>query len=161
MLGPYETYILSKKPKSIDAALVLFDEATKALDSSSPHVVDWPWVHEHLCWSERRSDLVSKLRRFMGALGTCYINIETVLLGGSFVSKKDDPKDIDALIVYRAVDGFDAPLLRSLASTAPNGGDCRLVPSDTGTIALLKATIFYSILFQGRKGGEGAIMVIT
>jgi hypothetical protein len=161
MYGLYEQYILSKQPETLEDALILFDENTKGLDSSSPHVVEWGWVDRNLCWSQRRHYLVDRLRLFIKTLSQCNVVIEIAILGGSFVSRKDDPKDIDALLIYRASDGFDPSRLASLAASRINDLDVRLVPSDAGLVPLLKASLFYSVLFQGRKGGEGAIMVLV
>ena len=159
MSDPYLAYILSRQPATLDQALVLFDEVSKGPDKSSPHVVEWRWVEENLCWNIHRKNLIVTLRGFLSRMGSFGGIAELVLIGGSFVSRLETPKDIDFLLVYRADTSFRSEEFAKFATTNQDGLDFKLIPSDTGVISLLKISIFYHLLFQGRKGGEGSIII--
>lgn len=157
---PFTAYILERQPASLVDALTLFDERSKGPDASSPHVVSRDWLDKHLCWTEKRKHLLNIFDKFIEEVNGLGVIVEAALLGGSYVSVKDDPKDIDFLVIYRVTDGFDANVLSRLVSIKRPGLDWRFIPSDAGTVPLLKISIFCHLLYEGRKGGEGSLLVV-
>lgn len=159
MHDPYLNYILAHQPKDLDQALVLFDEISKGTDKSSPHVVTWEWLKYHLCWNERRSKLASLLHNFLSEVRCYGITPEFLLLGGSFLSNRDNPKDIDFLLVYRASDAFRSEEFSRFVMNKRVGLDYRAIPSDTGSLSLIKISIFYHTLFEGKGGDRGSLLI--
>lgn len=157
---PYTAYILERQPASLEDALVLFDEKSKGPDASSPHVVRHEWLEHHLCWTEKRRNLLSHFDNFIAETCKFEITIEAVLIGGSFVSRKDEPRDIDFLAIYKTLPGFAPEALSNFVMTKRPGLDWRFIPSDAGALPLLKISIFCHLLYEGRKGGEGSLLLI-
>lgn len=157
---PFTAYALERQPSGLDGVLVLFDEKTRGPDASSPHIVTRAWIGEHLGWTDHRQRLLACFDTFLEQAQQHGIIIEGVLIGGSFVSRKDSPKDIDFLVIYRADENFEAAALSRFVSAKQPYLDWRFVPSDTGTLPLLKITLFCHLLYEGRSGGEGSILMI-
>ncbi|MDR6134910.1 hypothetical protein QE361_001893 [Sphingomonas sp. SORGH_AS802] len=157
---PYTAYILDRQPASLDAALVLFDERSKGPDASSPHVVQHEWLERHLCWNEKRKGLLAGFDGFLAETQRFAITVEAALIGGSFVSRKDEPKDIDFLAVYTTLPGFDPEALSEFVVAKRPGLDWRFIPSDAGVLPLLKISMFCHLLYEGRKGGEGSLLLV-
>lgn len=159
MIDPYASYILLKQPTDLEAALVLFDEDSKGPDRSSPHAVTWEWMERNLCWNTHRQELLVQLREFTKSI--CHYGAipQLLLIGGSYVSTAKTPKDVDFLLIYSVTEDFNSNLFVDFIRAKRIGLDYRLIPSDTGLLSIIKITIFYHLLYQGRKGGKGSVIL--
>ncbi|WP_457832204.1 DUF6932 family protein, partial [Staphylococcus aureus] len=69
-------------------------------DVSSPHIVSISWVEQNLLWSRKRKELFKDLFELIKDLKDVGINSSYLMIGGSFLSYKDNPGDIDGLLIY-------------------------------------------------------------
>jgi hypothetical protein len=159
MSDPYARYMAQFQPASVEEALRLFDESTKVPEYSSPHVVNWEWVLTNLSWNDHRRKVLDQFEDLLKSVEGCGVNVDLVMIGGSFLSSTEMPSDIDVLFVYRISDSFcDGQFNKVVTSKCPLV-DFRVVPADAGALVLIKTAIFNHTLFQGRDGGRGSILL--
>lgn len=144
---------------STDRSLLAPSHAPMLFDSS-PHVVRWTWLAQHLGWTPRRQLLLQRLSARLDAMRDAGVLPVCALVGGSFAGFGDAPKDLDALILYRAAGGADA--IVAALRPVTDGLDLRFVPDDADPILLIKMTCFFHTLYQGIDKGNarGSVLVL-
>lgn len=144
---------LKQEPPSLDDALVLIDhKAMLGPDVSSPHIVSISWVEQNLLWSRKRKELFKDLFELIKDLKDVGINSSYLMIGGSFLSYKDNPGDIDGLLIYSVSGSINFSDVKAIIDRKKSNIDIRIVPEDAGTAALIKMVCFCHTLYQG----EGA-----
>lgn len=60
---------------------------------------DWNSFENVFGWNEHRRDLIDALRSFISTLNKLPILTITLWIDGSFVTKKEHPNDLDAVVI--------------------------------------------------------------
>ncbi|MFD2430896.1 hypothetical protein ACFSUK_28260 [Sphingobium scionense] len=70
------------------------------------------------------------------------------LLGGSAIGPKIDPNDLDCVVFYEAIEGFNAGAIPDFQKLSRlRRIDLRLIPWDTDPILAAKALSYFSTLY--------------
>ncbi|POA51827.1 hypothetical protein C1889_25540 [Pseudomonas sp. FW507-12TSA] len=80
------------------------------------------------------------------------LSIDIALIGGSFLTLKSTPGDLDAVLFYSLKkEEIAFPLDQWQRAQKLKGLDVRLVPMDTRPILTLKMALFFALLYTHRK----------
>ncbi|MBQ1497041.1 MAG: hypothetical protein IIZ38_01875 [Sphingomonas sp.] len=145
---------------AVPARMLLAPEPAPNMFASSPHVVRFAWLFEHLAWSPGRRALLERFAARIEAIRAQGVMPLCALIGGSFVGTGEAPNDLDALVIYRADAAPEA--IAAALSMKIEGLDLRYVPEDADPILLIKMTCFFHTLYQGidKGGGRGSILAL-
>ena len=108
-----------------------------------------------------RREQVRRLVDYLTMLAAHGVQCDFMVLGGSLLDASRTPRDIDALFLYRARDGFDTAGLRDLQIAAEKFRiDARLAPIDGDMLPALKITLFMAMLYSTDRSGSLARGVV-
>ena len=144
-----------------EATTLVYKNNGTSLARSSPHLVSMEWVKKNLCFSTRRIDIIIDLDEFLLSVKTSGARPTCILMGGGFLSSKEYPRDIDALVVYRADDKFNITKLIEIYESRSKYLDIKIVPDDAGPTLLIKTACFFHTLFQDDRIGrnKGSVLI--
>ena len=123
--------------------------------SSSPFVLS---LDEFLMTENARSrpDLVQAIQAYLKNLTQIGLQAKFLLIGGSFIDRFDVARDVDGVCFYQ-IDLQDKEgnfknlpsLFRVQEYGKESGIDMKLVPIDHDPLLMLRAAIYFSVLFSG------------
>lgn len=120
--------------------------------SGSPYIVTREWFSLYLGFNGHRLNLIRNFDEFVSRLIDFGISPTFAMIGGSFVSDKIDPKDIDGVIGYIGNNDSDFIGLKDFITTpTPKFLDIRLVPEDSGGLNLVKICCYYHELYSRNR----------
>lgn len=163
MTDAYSDKMLLSEPNCInDSNFLINHNVAIGPDHSSPHIVSIGWIYKHLLFNRYRESMFDKFFNWIELFNQASCKVTCLLLGGSFLSEKECPKDIDALIVYRALQGFNASALHDILVNKVEIADIRVVPEDVSIPMLIKISCFFHTLYQGTYSphDKGSVLVI-
>lgn len=121
---------------------------------SSPRLTTLGWMRRELGWSPHRRMLIERFEGRLAELRAAGIEPVCALVGGSIMGEKDEPGDLDGLIVYRLRAGSALGHEAAKALRGKDSGlDLRFVPADAEPALLVKMSCFFHMLYQGINKG--------
>lgn len=123
--------------------------------NSSPYFVSFAEFTSRYGSNAHRARLLGELAAFIAASRALGVSIGALLVGGSFLDQAlCAPRDIDCLVYYEIDEGTSAggdvhgtiAAWDALRKTFPL--DVKICPTDTGAMAIIKRSIFFSNLFS-------------
>ncbi|MFN7127789.1 MAG: DUF6932 family protein [Brevundimonas sp.] len=109
-------------------------------------------------YTPQRADLARNVHRLIGRVADTGVAPYALLIGGSFADRTvDAPRDVDLVMFYTGV--AEDARLTELQITAKKTHliDCRLIPVDGDPLIVIRASVFFGLLYSKREGS----MVIT
>ncbi|WP_126012953.1 hypothetical protein [Sphingomonas sp. ABOLH] len=129
--------------------------------SGSPYLVNMDWFCSYLGFNNHRKELIEIFLGYIDNLKIFEIKPTFALIGGSFVSDKSEPKDIDGVIAYTGSEKSDFKGIKEIVNRKNIFLDIRLVPEDTGGIYLTKILCYYHELYsRNRMKGRTSCVLI-
>jgi hypothetical protein len=121
---------------------------------SSPRLTTLAWMRRELGWSPHRRVLIAAFERRLAELRSSGVQPVCALVGASIMGDKEEPGDLDGLIVYRldSEREFGPEAAECLRRKEP-GLDLRFVPADAEPALLVKMSCFFHMLYQGINKG--------
>jgi hypothetical protein len=115
-------------------------------------------------WRLREADFMSNRRAFLDRLILVLDQLASrdvmpvaVLVGGSVLTAKPDPGDLDAIVFYR-LEGNGVQAIATFGEAGAQwrraGLDLRLIPADGSPLLLIKTVSFFTTLFGCRRDGS-------
>jgi hypothetical protein len=137
-----------------EAMLLRIPDPGPHLLPSSPRITTLGWMRRELGWSPHRLALIAGFERRLAELRAGGVEPVCALVGGSIMGDKEEPGDLDGLIVYRLdrEREFGAEAAEALRRKEP-GLDLRFVPADAEPALLVKMSCFFHMLYQGINKG--------
>lgn len=123
--------------------------------NSSPYVVGYRAFVEALSWSAHRRELLNALADALDDMAPV-LEVQCCLAGGSFLDRScPEPRDIDLVVFYRAVEGAPYGLPRVLAHLTrkfhTRGIDVRFAPCDSEPWLVVKLASFFTSLYSANR----------
>lgn len=146
-----------------EPALALLAPAeAPTLARSSPHLATFGEFAERFGTSAERLELIHRLETVLDDLNATGIATPCMLVGGGFIRSAAQPRDLDALVVYRLAEHGDIEGASGLLKRGTIGLDLRYVPCDVGPIPLVRMTCFFHTLYQSRDrhGDQASVLVV-
>jgi hypothetical protein len=119
--------------------------------NSAPYVTSL----SHFCEaypSPPRQGLAAQLKLSISELNDAGLSVDIALVGGSFLTLKSTPGDLDIVLFYSLnKEEIAFPLDQWQRAQKLKGLDVRLVPMDTRPILTLKMALFFALLYTHKK----------
>lgn len=123
--------------------------------NASPYLIDSNGLWQAFGTSPTRRQRLDALHQALSDL-TGIVEVACCLIGGSFVDlAQPDPRDVDLVVFYRALEQSDHELGRALSRLTRKFGlrgiDARFVPCDAEPWLLVKLTSFFTSLYHSGR----------
>ncbi|OHU89696.1 hypothetical protein BET10_16355 [Pseudoalteromonas amylolytica] len=66
----------------------------------SPYTVDWTNFQENFVFNNHRAQIATRFQKLLNKIEALDIEVVRIYIGGSFVTKKPSPNDIDVLVCW-------------------------------------------------------------
>lgn len=147
----------SRFDTAVRAGLPRFLEQVNTSNPSnaSPYLIDCEGFWQAFGSSPTRQQRLDALHQALSDL-TDIVEVACCLVGGSFVDlEQADPRDVDLVVFYRALEQSDHELGRALSRLTRKFGlrgiDARFVPCDAEPWLLVKLTSFFTSLYHADR----------
>lgn len=124
--------------------------------NSSPFLITHPETIGRLAGSCRRKMILSRLLHALVEAPKRGIEVECLLLAGSFIDIAADPADIDVLMLYRLEEKVEPQTLPSWIVKFAPSVDIKVCPVDVSAALLVKRSTFFTSLFAHNRS-SGAL----
>jgi len=146
--------------------------ADRRVIASAPYREDWQTLRRTFARPGRREELAASFEAWIAAL-RAHLDVAFVWIGGSFVTDKPEPNDIDAVVFFRyrtdfATGAERAAFLRSLAPLLDHATveqdyriDSAFAPLDVDVGQLLHIAAYWAMVFSNDEtGGRRAFFTV-
>jgi hypothetical protein len=145
-------------------APAIFFTPERKVAVAAPYPITWRELHAHFGRSPHRQQLLKDMGTWVSELSEI-LAPQFIWIGGSFVTDKPEPKDIDAVIFYRYVRPDMVPaelddVLRANAALLNHARvqerfriDSALVPLDVDVAQLIHASAYWAMVFSNDEHG--------